>query len=59
MLVGTDNVDAGGQVGDTIIGNVNSLSVLDWLKARFLTSSGKNIQDAINKALAQQCTMIF
>jgi RTX calcium-binding nonapeptide repeat (4 copies) len=59
VLVGTDNVDAGGQVGDTIIGNVNSLSVLDWLKARFLTSSGKNVQDAINKALAQPCTMIF
>jgi hypothetical protein len=34
-------------------------AVLDWLKARFLTSSGKNIQDAINKALAQLCTMIF
>jgi hypothetical protein len=59
VLNGTDNVDAGGNVGDTIVGNVKSLSVLDWLKARFLTGSSKNVQDVINEALSQSCTMIF
>jgi Ca2+-binding RTX toxin-like protein len=59
VIIGIDSVDAGGQVGDTIVGSANGLTVLDWLRARFLTANSKNIQDAINKALAQPCTMLF
>jgi Ca2+-binding RTX toxin-like protein len=59
VALGLDFVDAGGQVGDTIIGSgVNILSVEDWLRARFFTSNAKHIQAAILKALAQPCTML-
>jgi hypothetical protein len=56
VAVKTDIVSAGGNVGDTIIGSSKGLTSVDWLRARFLTSSGKNIQNAINAALAQSCT---
>jgi Ca2+-binding RTX toxin-like protein len=59
VTIGLDFVDAGGEVGDTIIGSgVNILSVEDWLRARFLTSNAKHIQAAITKALAKPCTML-
>src|SRR5207248_333799 len=59
VALGLDFVDAGGEVGDTIIGSgVNILSVEDWLRARFFTSNAKHIQAALQKALAQPCTMI-
>jgi Ca2+-binding RTX toxin-like protein len=57
VAVKTDIVSAGGNVGDTIIGKSKGLTSVDWLKARFLTSSSKNIQNAIDEALAQSCTM--
>ncbi|HEY2880954.1 MAG TPA: hypothetical protein VGJ15_00940, partial [Pirellulales bacterium] len=58
VTIGGDVVNAGGQVGDTIIGQGTQLSVQDWLRARFLKPTSKNIQDAINKALKEPCTMI-
>jgi hypothetical protein len=54
-----DIVNAGGQVGDTIIGAGLQLTVVDWLRARFPSPTSANIQAAINAALAQPCTMIF
>jgi len=54
-----DIVNAGGQVGDTIIGSgLGQLSVLDWLRARFLQPTSKNIQAAITAALNVPCTKI-
>jgi hypothetical protein len=59
VTIGLDFVDAGGEIGDTIIGSgVNILSVEDWLRARFLTSNAKHIQAAIQKALTKPCTML-
>jgi Ca2+-binding RTX toxin-like protein len=56
VAVKTDIISAGGNVGDTIIGKSKGLTSVDWLKARFLTSSSKNIDAAIDEALAQSCT---
>jgi hypothetical protein len=57
-FLGKDTVDAGGQTGDTIIGTAKGLTPLDWLRARFLTASSKNIDAAIKEALKQPCTKI-
>ncbi|MCC7083572.1 MAG: hypothetical protein IT427_01035 [Pirellulales bacterium] len=56
VAVKIDIISAGGNVGDTIIGNSKGITAVDWLRARFLTSSSKNVQKAINEALAQPCT---
>jgi Ca2+-binding RTX toxin-like protein len=56
VAVKIDIVSAGGNVGDTIIGNTKEITAVDWLRARFLTSSSKNVQNAIDEALAQVCT---
>jgi Ca2+-binding RTX toxin-like protein len=58
VAVGSDIINAGGQVGDTIIGAGLQLSVEDWLRARFLAPNSKNTQAAITAALKQPCTMI-
>ncbi len=56
VLVGSDFVSAGGQVGDTIIGTgLQQLTVVDWLRASFLKPTSKNIQAAINKAKQVDC----
>ncbi len=56
MIIGSDLVSAGGQVGDTIIGSgFQQLTVIDWLRASFLKPTSKNIQAAINKAKQVEC----
>jgi hypothetical protein len=56
VIIGADSVSAGGQVGDTIIGSgFQQLTVVDWLRARFLKPTSKNIQDAINQAKQVDC----
>ena len=58
VAIGSDSISAGGQIGDTIVGAGLTLTVEDWLRARFLNPSSKNIQAIINAALMQPCTMI-
>ncbi len=58
VAIGVDTISAGGQVGDTIVGLGLHITVVDWLKARFLKPNSANIQAVINQALAQPCTMI-
>jgi Ca2+-binding RTX toxin-like protein len=58
VAIGSDTISAGGQIGDTIVGLGLHITVVDWLKARFLNPNGANIQAVINQALAVPCTMI-
>ena len=58
VAIGSDTISAGGQIGDTIVGVGLHITVVDWLKARFLNPNGANIQAVINQALAVPCTMI-
>jgi Ca2+-binding RTX toxin-like protein len=56
VVIGSDSVSAGGQVGDTIIGSgFQQLTVVDWLRASFLKPTSKNIQKAINDAKQVEC----
>ena len=58
VAIGSDTISSGGQIGDTIVGVGLHITVVDWLKARFLNPNGANIQAVINQALAVPCTMI-